>query len=431
MHKKKTLAILILITVSMSLMAGGAPEQAGQKAQADAAGPVRVLLSKGGSGTVIGNGIKAYAASSGKPVEIIEYPYAEVREKQLLDLTSKAGDIDMISIDGPIWLAELNPFLDPIDSYIQRDKVDTGIFIGSMLDMFRAAGGKIFGLPVRIGGWVLIYRTDLFAAAGLKPPVTMDEFLSTAQKLSANNVYGFAAAFKQTNYLVAQWVPFLYSFGGNILDKDMKKAAFNEPKAIAATKFLIDLFRVHKVVPPSAIDYEQTNLVTVMQQGLTAMAITYSPYFLVMNDPKTSKFPGKFAVSPVMPFDKASGLSTGITELSGWGFGLNQASKRKDSTWSLIKYMGSEATQRTLAVKYNNSPTVASVYNDPDYLKVYPEAKAVLNSLSNAKSRPGVRQWTKIEDTLAKELSAAVNGLKTIEQALADAEAQVNSILAQ
>jgi ABC-type glycerol-3-phosphate transport system substrate-binding protein len=86
---KKALFVLVLVLVAMLLMAGGAKEQAVQKAQTDAPGPVRVLLSKGGSGTVIGNGIKAFAASAGKQVEIIEYPYAEVREKQLLDLTPR------------------------------------------------------------------------------------------------------------------------------------------------------------------------------------------------------------------------------------------------------------------------------------------------------------------------------------------------------
>ena len=377
--------------------------------------------------------MKDYEAAKGVKVEVLSYPYSDMHDKQLLELRNRSKNIDIVNIDSQIWLAELNSYLQPLKPYIQKSKFNTGIFVPSMLNMFTMQvknEKRLFALPMRIGGWVLIYRTDLLKAKNLTVPRTMDEFLSASQKLTDSGVYGFSAAFKQTNYLVAQWDPFLYSFGGSILNDNMTKAAFNSPQGRKATQFLIDLYKKYKVVPPSAIDYEQDGVISSMQQGITAMAITYSPYFSEINDPKKSKFSGNFAVAPILPYDQDSNLDSGVTEISGWGFGISKFSTNKDLAWDLIRFVCGEEEQKKLAVENNNSPTVANIFNDPDYLKIYPEAKAVLSSLQGAKSRPGTIRWTRIEDALAKGLSSAITGEKTVNQMLADAEKEVNAILA-
>ncbi|HBF38289.1 MAG TPA: hypothetical protein DDW50_13320 [Firmicutes bacterium] len=394
---------------------------------------LRIMVSEGSSGRAISQAARDYEAAKGVKVEVLSYPYGDMHDKQLLELRNRSKNVDIVNVDSQIWLAELNGYLQPLKPYIQKTKFDTGIYVPSMLNMFTMSVHKektLLALPMRVGGWVLIYRTDLFKAKNLAVPKTTDEFLSVAQKLTEGNVYGFAAAFKQTNYLVAQWDPFLYSFGGNILNDKMTKAAFNSPQGKKATQFLVDLYRKYKVVPPSAIDYEQDGVISSMQQGITAMAITYSPYFPEINDPKKSKFSGNFAVAPVLPYDKDSGLNSGVTEVSGWGFGISKYSANKDLAWDLIKFVCGEAEQKKLAVENHNSPTVSQAFKDPEYLKVYPEATAVLTSLQGAKSRPGTIKWTRIEDALSKGLSTAITGEKTVDKMLADTEKEVNAILA-
>lgn len=408
-----------------SVASTGSDENVESKTPTD---PIRILLSEGGSAKALEAGIGHFTEDTGIKVEVLKYPYAEVREKQMLDVTSKTGDIDVITVDGPIWLSEFSPFLDSIEPYIKKENYDYSGIIPSMVDMFKK-DGTLYGLPVRIGGWVLIYRKDLFDANNLTPPKTMNEFLSIAQTLTTKDTYGFTGAFKQTNYLVAQWAPFLYSFGGNFLDPEMKKAAFNSPQGIASVQFLVDLYSKYKVINPSAIDYEQNNIITAMQQGVSAMAITYSPYYLEMDNAEKSKFTGKFAVAPMLPYAEGSGLSTGVTEISGWGIAINKFGKNKDAAWELMKYMSSDKAQLKMAVESKNSPTSAAVYNSQNYLNIYKEAPAVLSALQSAKTRPGSPVWTQIEDILARELSAAISSTKTVEQALADAENEVNALL--
>lgn len=405
---------LLLATIAAILMLATAPLRAE---------PLTLLVSAGGSGRTFEAAAKDFKSKTGIEVNAIQYPYAEVREKQLLELVGQTGNIDIVSIDGSIWLPELAQFLEPLD----EASTDTSNIIPSMVDLFRS-DDKLLALPVRIAGWVLIYRKDLFDAAGLQPPRTWEEFSAAANALTKDGVYGFAPALRQGNYLVVQWIPFLFGHGGQILNEDRTTAAFNSDAGKKATKYFIDLVR-SGVVPPGAASYEQSDIITAISQGIGAMALTYSPYFLNMNDPKESKVAGKLDISPFLPYDPASGLSTGKTLISGWGFGVAASSRHKEEAKQFIEFIASDEEQKKLAVENNNAPTSAAVYKDPDYLAKYPAAANVLSALGSAEDRPLIDNWTEVEDILARELSAAVSGTKTPEQALQDAEAGVNAAL--
>jgi multiple sugar transport system substrate-binding protein len=425
------MAVVLTGILVTSVVAGRLSSAVAQQAS------LRMISTTGGSGRFFAAMVNDFERESGIKVELIQYPYAEAREKQLLELSSRTGNLDVVVVDDQIWLAEFHRFLEPLEPYVERDQVDLKIYVPAMLELFRFRSPTtrqmtLYGLPVRIGGWVLIFRKDLFDEAGLKVPLeTMDDFLDAAKKLTKAGVYGFAPAFKQGNFLVAQWIPFLRSFGGEVLDKDLRKAAFNSKAGMDATQFMVDLLQKHKVVPPGSITYEHDNVITAMQQGLTAMAITYSPYFLEMNDPQKSRFAGKFGVTTRLPYAKGSGLKAGVTMLTGWGLGISRDSRRKDTAWRLVKYAASPPVQASMAIKYANAPTVVAVFKNSVYKSLYPDAEAVMSTLQGARPRPGVPQWTQIEDILASELSAALSGTKAVKQALDDAERRVNQALSR
>jgi len=117
--------------------------------------------------------------------------------------------------------------------------------------------------------------------------------------------------------------------------------------------------------------------------------------------------------------------------LTGWGLGISRDSRRKDTAWRLVKYAASPPVQASMAIKYANAPTVVAVFKNSVYKSLYPDAEAVMSTLQGARPRPGVPQWTQIEDILASELSAALSGTKAVKQALDDAERRVNQALSR
>ena len=54
-----------------------------------------------------------------KDVEIVDFPYASLHEKMLLDFTSGTASYDVVSVACQ-WDGEMAPFLEPLDSYISR-----------------------------------------------------------------------------------------------------------------------------------------------------------------------------------------------------------------------------------------------------------------------------------------------------------------------
>ena len=107
--------------------------------------------------------------------------------------------------------------------------------------------GKAYCVPYYAGARVLIYRTDLLEAAGIKPPKTYAELLAAADKLKADNAAdpNFAAFYMPGAYWYAamSWV---YGEGGQIATKgsDGKWAGtLSEPKAQAGLQKWADLVR--------------------------------------------------------------------------------------------------------------------------------------------------------------------------------------------
>lgn len=418
--------LTLIVIVSACFESSNSYSEESQDGEADVSDQsLSMIVSSGGSGDTFGSAAEMFTEETGIQVNVVDYPYAETRENQLLELSNNTGNIDIVMIDGEIWLAELEEYLEPLD--YADDEIDH--LISSMVDIFRSDQDELYALPVRIGGWVLMYREDLFEEEGLEVPETWDEFLHIAQTLTKDGMYGFAPAMGQTNYLTAQWLPFLRSFGAEILTEDQTSAAFNNEQGIKATQFFVELYTEHQVVPSGAITYEHDHVVTSIQQGESAMALTFSPNYLPMNDSESSLVADNMAVSPIIPYDPDSGLDTGITEVSGWGFGIAEMSENKEAAQKFIEFVTSDEIQLRMAMENNNAPTASAVYEHEEYLEQYPAAPEIAQALESARSRPGVENWTQIEDILAAELSAAINNIKTVEEALDEAEEAVNNLL--
>ncbi len=130
----------------------------------------------------------------------------------------------------------------------------------------RGADGKQYYLPLQYVVIYLYYRKDLFDAAGLQPPKTFDEFLSSAKALTKDGMAGFGMRGGAGGF--DNWGPFVLG-GGASFDK----GGMVTDKAIAANKWYVDLAREAKVVPASAPTDSFRQIVDAFKGGRTAMLI--------------------------------------------------------------------------------------------------------------------------------------------------------------
>lgn len=112
---------------------------------------------------------------------------------------------------------------------------------------------KILSFPWVVTNDAVYYRTDRLKEYGLKAPKddwTFDEFLTLARGFAKpeKNQYGFGMR-GQGTWAVLYATEFMYANGGQVL-KD-GKVVINSKESAEALDWYLDLFRKHKVCPPS------------------------------------------------------------------------------------------------------------------------------------------------------------------------------------
>lgn len=393
-------------------------------------GKLTVMFSSGGSGNTLAASAEEFTKVTGIETEVLLFPYAELHNKVVLALSQGGPIPDVVPIDD-IWVVELAGFCEPL--HLEEQEKER--FVRSMLEMFRwpQLTGSYCALPVRIGGDVIVYRTDVFAEKGIDPAnlLTWSDILDVAIKLTepTKRTWGWTLAYTPFSYLVSEWGSgFLGGFNVPELSPDQKRAAFNTEAGIRATQIFVDLFE--KACSPGAIGYEYWDKTEAMKTGMITLGMLYTSHYPPVNDPAFPYY-GKFGVLRHFPYGKESGLDKGRPYLKGWGLGINKYSANKELARKFIEFVTSEDEQLRLALEHSNSPTVESVFHKPEYLEAISVASEMAEALENARPRPYHLKWAKIEDIIGEQLHEALLGEVTVEDALATAERRVNTFLSE
>lgn len=124
--------------------------------------------------------------------------------------------------------------------------------------------GKQYAIPLDQHMHGLFYNVDMFEAAGIKnPPVTRDEFIEAARKLTldskgrnatdpnfdASNIVQYGYSFNMNHHVGFQMSALIKQQGGTPFTNDMKKVPFDRTQAINALTFIQDMVVKYKVCP--------------------------------------------------------------------------------------------------------------------------------------------------------------------------------------
>ncbi|HEY6521609.1 MAG TPA: extracellular solute-binding protein, partial [Roseiarcus sp.] len=189
-------------------------------------------------------------------VDILSYP--ELLTKITADYVGHTKGYDLATVD-IVWsgqFAEAGYTVDLTD-WIKRDAAEIKVddIYPSLMASLGGYKGKQVAFPFAGYANVLAYRKDLYEAAGLKPPETMEDFVADAIKLTdkSKKAYGFVANGQKGPAVAQDWMQYNRQFGGSILDKD-GKPTLNSPANIASVVAYKKLF--DDAAPPGAADYD-------------------------------------------------------------------------------------------------------------------------------------------------------------------------------
>jgi multiple sugar transport system substrate-binding protein len=367
---------------------------------------------------VEGSALKAAAGEWGERnntrIEVVELPYANLFEKEALDLQSRTGAYDVIMLDDP-WFPKL--VADGGLSSLPR-KPDAD-FLASCLAVCRRSE-NFYALPYVGNSQLFFYRKDLFNKYKLGTPDRWEQVRDAAKVIGAGEkMYGYVMRAAPGNSAVTDFIPLMWAFGGDIFDAQ-GNPNLTSPQAIEALRFMVEL---GKYSPPGYAGFNAAEVSAQLLQGTSVMSINWPAWIAAMDDPSKSKVPGKIEFAP-MP----SARVPGVAELGAWLLAVPVSSSHRDAAIDFI-YWATEAKQMTQAALRGNPPTRRSVFQSPDLVKKFRAFPAQLASLESARPRPRTAQWNEIENAFGVSLSQANSGALSPEAAMQQANHEIAAII--
>ncbi|TCA28685.1 sugar ABC transporter substrate-binding protein, partial [Rhizobium leguminosarum bv. viciae] len=376
------------------------------------------------------------AKNPGIDLEWVTLEENVLRQKVTTDIATKGGQYDVLTIgtyEVPIWAKQgwLLP-LDNLGANYDVDDLLPAIRSGLTVD------GKLYAAPFYGESSMVMYRKDLFDAAGLKMPdaPTWDFVADAARKITNKDkeIYGICLRGK------AGWgenMAFLTamsnSFGARWFDEKWKPQ-FDQPEWKDTLDFYVKLMK--DAGPPGASSNGFNENLALFQTGKCGMWIDATVAASFVADPKQSQVADKvgFALAP----DK--GLGKRGNWLWAWSLAIPAGTQKAEAAEKFVAWATSKEYSNLVAEKegWLNAPpgTRKSLYANADYQKAASFAKMTLDSINAADpTKPTVKpvpyvgiqfvaipEFQGIGTAIGQQFSAALAGQLSVDQALQSAQ---------
>lgn len=379
---------------------------------------------------VEGDALKAAAADYeqrfGVRIQIVELPYANLFEKQLVDLVTGTGAYDVIMLDDP-WLpryAESGQLL-LLESLFEKKGLPgpESDFLPPCLAVCRHPykTGPLYALPYVGNAQLFFYRKDLFDKYGLDAPATWTEVRRAARLISRGeeNVYGYVMRAAQGNAVVADFMPLFWAFGAEMFDGNGNPAV-NSTQASVALNFMLELGTLS---PPGYASFNADEVAAHLLQGTAAMSINWPAWIPAVDDPAKSRVVGKIAFAP-LPGEKVPGVAA----IGNWLLAIPRSSRNINRAFDFLLW-ATNAEQMKISALRGNPPTRRSIFHDPELLQKYRSYPAQLHSIETSRPRPRTPLWNEVENVFGIYLSKANAGELSAEETLKRANAEIAEIM--
>jgi multiple sugar transport system substrate-binding protein len=269
-----------------------------------------------------------------------------------------------------------------------------------------------YALPLDCHPLGLYYNTKLFREAGIDhPPATEAEFVEDAHKLTeaAKGQWGFAIT---DFHLVGSTV--LAQFGGGLLTDDLNRSNLDSKASKAAVNEMIGWVKDGRICPKP----DPGGSWGAFQTGKVAMAM----HGIWMLDSIKNQEGLEFAAAPVPQFGPRKAVWAGSHCLC---MPANLPEERRLAAWQFIKYLSDHSIQWAAA---GPLPVRKSILESPAFraMPVQSEFAKQLDYVVYEPFSVSVNQTAGYADTAVE---AAVQGVETVDEALAKASRRVNRVL--
>lgn len=386
---------------------------------------IRSIHSAGGYADAARRLAVDFERQTGIHVEVVEAMLLSLREKELTDLLTRAGNYDVMQIPYQ-WEGELFPHLRPLEQVAPNLTTNLADFIPTIRKNCGEWEGRVYGLPIACDVITLLYRTDIFAARSneyqqrtghpLEPPRTWPEYLEIAKFLNSEAIYGNLLMGREQCFTM--WSGMLFGMGGDLVDEQWRPV-LNSEAGIRSLELLVELY---KYAPPRSED-ASIDARTAFLQGRGAMLATWpSLLWSQLADTNRCKIAGKIG---------AAVIPGGKPQLSAWCLSINPACKDPDVASRWIEFFVNPANSKMQLLEYGKGSPRLSTYADPECRQRIFYYSQVLEGIEGSQTRFRIPPSQELSDYLDSEIVKAIRGQTTPKAALDRTAARWREILTQ
>ncbi|MEO4043370.1 extracellular solute-binding protein [Hoeflea sp. CAU 1731] len=322
------------------------------------------------------------------------------------------------------------------DIFSDSDYLSAEIFPASSLSQYGEypdGSGEFYGLPANQDAYGLMYRKDLFEnpdeqaafkekyGRDLRVPETYQEAREVAEFFTRpdEGLYGWGQmGGREYDFATTASNSFLWSFGGELYNPETFEVEgyLNSPASIDGVQAYVDMFQYG---PPGSGNWGFDEVNAAFQQGQLAMAMQWF-YFNGSNaDPEVNKFAKDTGFGILPGAVGRDGKFRRQFSVGGQGMGINKYSEKLPELVKFMEwYFQPEQQERYAAVCQTG---LKAVLDSPDWQGLNSYNAQFSKALQYLNDYWHLPEYPVLLDQLQEEVSNAVSGSKTVEQALTDA----------
>jgi multiple sugar transport system substrate-binding protein len=364
---------------------------------------------------------------AGHEVEVVN-PTGNYMDKLVADL-SAGTQVDLFRLESGFLpgLVTRNQLV-ALDTYIKRDRLDLPDFYEKGVIMYQFQN-KQWSLPW-LAFRVLFANTQLLQQQGVPLP-TQDwknrswnwQAFQTAVRRFVNPSSpaepGGTWAFSSPQAFLDAWT-WVLTAGGDVFSQDERAFTLDKPEAIEGLQFYADLHAKDQAHPkPSQLSKDPG------EPAFLAGRVAFF-YGAVAAAGRLAQAGFKAVAVPV-PWGKAATATTG----GGHSWPMNNASREKDATWELQKFLASRENDLLQVESGEAPPFRKSTAQLPQWKNRRPPENpdTMAESATYLRPQPKVPTWSEINAELDKALKPVWEGERSPREAVQAVKPTIDQLL--
>jgi multiple sugar transport system substrate-binding protein len=358
--------------------------------------------------------VEEFMEETGIDVEIDALQYLSLRDRQLLEMSKREGEYDVVSWV-VMWKGEYasKGLLTPLSEFFARPQlVDPDYDIADIADAYLQNGGVVggekgylpgvsgalYGIPFGAETSILAYRQDIFEEQGIEVPQTYDELRAVMQQLHEAGIPALTSRGSTGHQVTAAWLFHLAPMGGKVFDDDWNPV-INSPEAVAAAEFLREVVQTGPTGIPT---FGFGEAAAAFLQGEAAMHLDTLKIAAMSRDPNLSQIDGQVAYA-LHPEGSRCGAETG-----GFALGIPANAPNPEAAFLFIQYMTDKAGDQRMVELGGDPIRMSTLEANTEGFDEYP---VVLEQLPCADPdwRPLIPEWNELNiDVLGQALTEVI-----------------------